>query len=689
MTGSGGVVSGTTGRVAFSGTIVPTALSGSYRFGLLLVTVAMILVPLLYLLLIAAVAWFLVWHLTANVWILSGSGGSQWRFLGYAMPAIVGATLLFFMVKPILARRSDRGDPVQVLENEQPELHALIRDICQQVRAPLPARVQVDCQVNASAALRGGVLGIFSRDLDLTIGLPLVTGLSVRELSGVLAHEFGHFAQGGGMRTTVLIRGVNAWLYRVVHERDTWDSKLEEWSKDGDWRVTLPLSIARLSIWISRQALGGVTMVGHGVSCYMMRQMEFDADSYEVKIAGTHAFTRTATRLRELSAGSQMAYSLLPQLLESQTIPADLPQLFAENSRRLPDAVREQVHKVSEGRTGMFDTHPCDAERVAAAQAMSASGALVGGDEPATTLFRDFDALSAKVTRHHYERDLGISLMKMRLVATDEAVRGAEDQQRTDAAVTTVFASRVSVTRPLRIAVDDEPAADAAELDVLLDQARTAVKASRVSEESYRVFEHYHYRRDLAFCAEQLFLAGFQTLDSEQFSLAEPTLAGATSTQAWAVEEQDKLRADLDAFEVLVARRLSLGLRLAERRQGAEVRAMTHALNALAEATPFAIDSRHYAMAFAFLEQATPTLGTSPRLREQMAGLKTSLDGCKARALEIVSRAPNPGGDLADRWNRLLSEAQNVSPSEFLQHVLELYWACLSRIARVVADAEA
>src|SRR6185436_9462239 len=179
--------------VAFSGTIAPTAIAGSYRLGLLLVTIAMILVPLLYLLLIAGVAWFLFWHLTTNAWILRGSSSMQWRLLGYLTPVLVGGTLLFFMVKPIFARRARRADPVQVLEEEQPVLHALIRETCRQVRAPFPSRVFVDCQVNASASLQGGVLGIFGRDLNLTIGLPLVTGLTVRQLSGVLAHEFGHF----------------------------------------------------------------------------------------------------------------------------------------------------------------------------------------------------------------------------------------------------------------------------------------------------------------------------------------------------------------------------------------------------------------------------------------------------------------------------------------------------------------
>jgi Zn-dependent protease with chaperone function len=688
MIGSRSVGSDATNLVAFSDTIEPTAISGSYRLGLLLVTIAMILVPLLYLLLIAVVAWFLVWHLTTNTWILSGSGGGQWRLLGYLTPAVVGATLLFFMVKPIFARRADRADPVKVLEKEQPVLHALIREICRQVRAPIPASVYVDCQVNASASLRGGVLGVFGRDLDLTIGLPLVTGLSVRQLSGVLAHEFGHFAQGGGMRMTALIRSVNAWLFRVVHERDTWDSKLEEWSKEGDWRVVVPMALARGSIWVSRQALAGVTMVGHGVSCYMMRQMEFDADSYEIKIAGTDAFTRTFIRLRELSAGSQLAYRQLPQLLESRAIPADMPQLVAECSRRLPDAIREQVQKVSDERTGTFDTHPSDADRVAAAHTLAASGALVGGDEPATILFRDFDRLSARVTRHHYERELGIELAKIRLLANDEAVRGAEDHQRTEAAMGAVFASRVSVTRPLRIALD-ESAAHPVDLEATLAQARTAVKESTLSEESYRAFEHFQIRRDLAFCAEHLFLAGLQTLNAEQFQLAEPTLAGAQSTQSWALQEQDKLRAYLDPFDTLVARRLGLGVLRAERQgMGGEARAVTLALNAIADAIPFAIDSRRFLMSLAYLEEVTPVLGTSPHLRERTGRLNADLDGCKARALEMFSKAPRPGGELNEKWQRLLSDGPNVSPSEFLQRLLELYWGCLSRLARLVSDAE-
>jgi hypothetical protein len=45
-TGSGIAASGATSPVVFSDTIVPTGVSGSYRLGLVLVTIAMILIPL-------------------------------------------------------------------------------------------------------------------------------------------------------------------------------------------------------------------------------------------------------------------------------------------------------------------------------------------------------------------------------------------------------------------------------------------------------------------------------------------------------------------------------------------------------------------------------------------------------------------------------------------------------------------
>ena len=113
------------------------------------------------------------------------------------------------------------------------------------------------------------------RGLLLTIGLPLVAGLSVRQFGGVLAHEFGHFAQGSGMRVTALVRQINYWFARVVFERDHWDAKLDAWSRNNDWRALIVVNLARAAVGASRLVLKGLMKIGHAVSSFLLRQILF------------------------------------------------------------------------------------------------------------------------------------------------------------------------------------------------------------------------------------------------------------------------------------------------------------------------------------------------------------------------------------------------------------------------------
>src|SRR5208282_3052405 len=101
---------------------------------------------------------------------------------------------------------------------------ALVDKVCGLVNAPVPKRVDINCDVNAAAGLRRGWLSaMVGNDLVLTIGMPLAAGLTAEEFAGVLAHEFGHFGQGVGMRLTYVVRSINLWFLRVVYQRDSWD----------------------------------------------------------------------------------------------------------------------------------------------------------------------------------------------------------------------------------------------------------------------------------------------------------------------------------------------------------------------------------------------------------------------------------------------------------------------------------
>src|SRR5207244_2862258 len=199
--------------------------------------------------------------------------------------------------------------------------------ICKLVRAPLPSRVDVDCQINASASLRRGLWSVRGNDVVLTIGLPLAAGLSMQEFAGVLAHEFGHFAQGAGMKLTYIIRAVSGWFARVVYERDEWDVRLVR-AASVDLRIGIFVQMIRVSVWLTRRILWVLMRFGHLVSCFMLRQMEYDADSYETKLAGSAAFARTSEKFQNLLAASHVALRRLDESWKGRRLPQDLPSFI-------------------------------------------------------------------------------------------------------------------------------------------------------------------------------------------------------------------------------------------------------------------------------------------------------------------------------------------------------------------------
>src|SRR5262249_47260105 len=132
-------------------------------------------------------------------------------------------------------------------------------------------RIDVDCEVNASASPEHGILSLLRRRLVLTVGLPLAASLDVNQFAGVLAHEFGHFSQSAGMGLTYLVRSINAWFARVVYERDQWDAKLETWSHQKQLTLLVFCNLARAGVWLTRRVLWALMTCGHAVSCTMLR----------------------------------------------------------------------------------------------------------------------------------------------------------------------------------------------------------------------------------------------------------------------------------------------------------------------------------------------------------------------------------------------------------------------------------
>ncbi len=402
----------------------------AYRLWLALVSLVVVLLPLVYAAIVAASAAFCIW------WAVEGGPAAvhdvrntKAIVMGYLGPLVVSGILTAFMCKPFFARRARPSRAWSVDRAHEPVLFAFAEAVARGVGSPLPRRVDLDMEVNASASFRRGLRSFLGSDLVLTIGLPLAAGLSKRDLAGVLAHEFGHFTQGAAMRMSYLIRSINAWFYRVATQRDAWDETLRKWS-DLDARIAWIAWVARLLVWLTRRILWVLMYLSHLVSFALLRQMEFDADCYEIRMTGSEAFAGAFKRMRVLAAAHNGAHADLSQAWNENRLGDDLLALIEANIGQIPKELLARIeHDIAGEKAGAFSSHPSDAQRIARAARERTPG-VYHDESSAKELFTDFAATARQFTLRYYREVLGVKVGEKNLCRTADIVSRVESQQR-------------------------------------------------------------------------------------------------------------------------------------------------------------------------------------------------------------------------------------------------------------------
>lgn len=432
----------------FNGDFAPARLSLTYRIALVATAATMVLLPLIYLALAAGAAWGVWWWLGAGLAIFKHNT-SIWSLLLYLTPAVAGGITVVFLFKPFFAPREKPAEPIEVDLEREPMLRDFLDEICRRVGVARPASVQLNAAVNASASFRRGWLSLGRRDLTLTLGTPLIAGLTAQQLGGVIAHEFGHFAQRTGMSSQYVIRTVNDWFAHVVFGRDRWDAWLVENSENNDWRIAAPLWCARGGVWLSRRILHGLLYVAHALSCWLSRQMEFDADYYAAQLQGAESFAATAHAVSALSVAEARAIEDINTWWRDHRVVADFAQLVRQRRTALPSELETALAKAhEEEKTLWHHTHPCMRDRIARAR-LSAPTGVLSLDAPASDLFQDFAASSREVTVAFYQRSVGERLREAKPLSEDEvAQRIAGDEART-AALQRLTHGAIGLDRPV------------------------------------------------------------------------------------------------------------------------------------------------------------------------------------------------------------------------------------------------
>lgn len=273
---------------------------------------------------------FLLVCLTLLMMLLGHAmGGEQGMALAFAMACVMNFTSYWFSDKIVLS--AYRARPLT--ENEAPEIYAIIRDLAQAAKIPMPRIYLIpSSSPNAFATGRNPQSAVVA----VTEGI--VSMLNREEMRAVLAHELGHV-----IHRDILISTVTATLAGAV----TMFANIARWGlmfggsrRDSD-RSENPIALLLMIVLVPVAA----TLIQLAVS----RSREYHADETGAYLCGNPL--HLASALRRIEAGSK-----LYALRGADPVSA---HLFIVNP--LKDSVF----------AGFFSTHPPIEDRIAHLEEMA------------------------------------------------------------------------------------------------------------------------------------------------------------------------------------------------------------------------------------------------------------------------------------------------------------------------------
>ncbi|MEU5080311.1 MULTISPECIES: M48 family metalloprotease [Streptomyces] len=323
-----------------------------------------------------------------------------------AKVGFVTVLLAIPVVRGMLMLRTPKGeDPpgLPVTDTDEPRLWALVRELAAAAGTRAPDRVLLTGEVNASVSEDPRLLGLLPGPRRLTLGVPLLIGLTEAQLRSVLAHEFGHFAGGDTRLSALVVRG-RVQIGRVIGQfHAKADGKVAADRARQERASAKRVAKGRKAKEIDTTGVGATyrTMAriytAYGklylrASLSTARGQEYAADLTAARIAGRDA---TASALREIPALSASHDFYLDSYATLGLHVRLLPprgEFFGGFGRLLTAREPELAGlraELPEMPVGPYDSHPPIADRVRRIEALPADGRTDEGRGAALTLLTD------------------------------------------------------------------------------------------------------------------------------------------------------------------------------------------------------------------------------------------------------------------------------------------------------------
>ena len=471
--------------------------------------------------------------------------------------------VLLFLIKPLLPLRRKKSKPIEVTQEDQPELFAYIRSLAKCIDAPEPERVLIDIHANASASFAGGISPT-SGPLTLTLGLPLIGGMTLRQLAGVIAHELGHFSQGSMVKKNILTGFVSGWLTEVALGEDLFDHYIDRLATTCPSVFRFVFKLIRLVTNAIRRVFYVVMVVGHMVTRMTARQLEYDADQYMVHTIGSEHFADTMYETTVLGYASQQAIDDAGRFYRDRRLPNNLPAMVIARARRMDDKTRRKLIRGEDlGHAEAFSTHPLTSKRIKAAEVLKSPG-LVQDDRPAHELIHNFDQLCQNASEALYKEIIGKDYDPKHLTDSSRLIVELEATDRARQAAMRLCQSELLLVSPQfpsyrKLKMPQSPN------DALAEIRKLRERAKQNNNKSFKLLREFNDAQDKLMQMRQAHVAtqaGFEITSYVEFGLDAGDHAGLSQAVRDRLDQFEKLEDRVRENNSELIRRMELDFAL-------------------------------------------------------------------------------------------------------------------------------
>jgi len=394
--------------------------------------------------------------------------------------------------------------------------------------------------------------------------MPLLAGLNLRTLAGIIAHEFGHFSQGAAMRMTYVIYTVLNWLHFAVYREDPIDAQLIRFRNSEIGYLTVIAWGSHAVIWLVRRLLYVLMRFGEFIAQHMSRQMEFDADRYATRLIGSDRYQEIAINITRLSMASQKVNSQLGDAWHTnKVLVEDYPgAIAAEYANQDKEIEKEVMDFIEAGSTHWQDTHPSDRDRIHNAKLEKSPG-IFSLDLPSHHLITRFDKLSKDITFKHYRNIWEIPVVNNQLIPVAQFVGKNKQRQESTDALKRYFNNSYLVYCPAALTLSNS--GDERMLPKYIEQWQLITKQINDQSSGIKQFNDQYdklfEKLVLANRADALIKAGF-TINPRDFNVPSATPNAVENWLATSQTQYNQCLQKLLDYNKLIMQRLQISLNI-------------------------------------------------------------------------------------------------------------------------------